>query len=136
MTATDQNVLREDLPLPLCVLRATALERNVTRFQRYTESAGIRRRAAGQPGRWRYPAALTHVRRGTAERHPLRDSGWQMTAVSDQHAHMTVPTGHGVEVGDLIALGPSHPCTTFDKWRVVHLVDDDYNLLEAIQTYF
>jgi D-serine dehydratase len=82
------------------------------------------------------PVALTHVRRGTAERRPLRDSGWQMTAVSDQHAHMTVPPGHGVEVGDLIALGPSHPCTTFDKWRVVHLVDDDYNLLEAIPTYF
>jgi len=82
------------------------------------------------------PVALTHVRRGTAERRPLRDSGWQMTAVSDQHAHMTVPPGHGAEVGDLIALGPSHPCTTFDKWRVVHLVDDDYNLLEAIPTYF
>ena len=49
---------------------------------------------------------------------------------------MTVPPGHGAEVGDLIALGPSHPCTTFDKWRVVHLVDDDYNLLEAIPTYF
>jgi D-serine dehydratase len=82
------------------------------------------------------PVALTHVRRGTAERRPLRDSGWQMTAVSDQHAHMTVRPGHGAEVGDLIALGPSHPCTTFDKWRVVHLVDDDYNLLEAIPTYF
>jgi len=82
------------------------------------------------------PVALTHVRRGTAERRPLRDSGWQMTAVSDQHAHMTVQPGHGAEVGDLIALGPSHPCTTFDKWRVVHLVDDDYNLLEAIPTYF
>jgi D-serine dehydratase len=82
------------------------------------------------------PVALTHVRRGTAERRPLRDSGWLMTAVSDQHAHMTVPPDHGAEVGDLIALGPSHPCTTFDKWRVVHLVDDDYNLLEAISTYF
>jgi D-serine deaminase-like pyridoxal phosphate-dependent protein len=82
------------------------------------------------------PIALTHVRRGTAERRPLCDAGWQMAAVSDQHAHMTVPPGHGAEVGDLIALGPSHPCTTFDKWRVVHLVDDDYNLLEAIPTYF
>ena len=82
------------------------------------------------------PVALAHVRRGTAGRRPLRDSGWHMKAVSDQHAHMTAPPGHGVEVGDLIALGPSHPCTTFDKWRVVHLVDDDYNLLEAIPTYF
>jgi len=82
------------------------------------------------------PVALTRVRRGSAERWPLRGSGWQMTAVSDQHAHMTVPPGHGAEVGDLIALGPSHPCTTFDKWRVVHLVDDDYNIVESIPTYF
>ena len=41
MTASDQNVLREDLPLPLCLLLAGALDRNVARFQRYTESAGV-----------------------------------------------------------------------------------------------
>jgi D-serine dehydratase len=82
------------------------------------------------------PVAITHVRRGSAERRPLHEAGWQMTAVSDQHAHMTVPPGHGVEVGDLVALGPSHPCTTFDKWRVLYLVDDDYNVTETIPTYF
>jgi D-serine dehydratase len=82
------------------------------------------------------PAALSHVRRGSAERRSLRESGWRMTAVSDQHAHLTVPPDHGVEVGDLVALGPSHPCTTFDKWRVLHLVDDDYNVIEAIATCF
>ena len=82
------------------------------------------------------PIALTHVRRGSTERRPLCESGWQMTAVSDQHAHMTAPPGHGVEVGDLVALGPSHPCTTFDKWREVRLVDDDYNVIETIPTYF
>ena len=82
------------------------------------------------------PVALTHVRRGSAVGRSLREAGWQMTAVSDQHAHMTVPTGHGVSVGDLVALGPSHPCTTFDKWRVLYLVDDDYNVTEAVATYF
>ena len=82
------------------------------------------------------PVALTHVRRGSAERRPLREADWRMTAVSDQHAHMTVPPGHGVEVGDLVALGPSHPCTTFDKWRILYLVDDDYNVTETIPTYF
>ena len=40
-TAGRPNVLREDLPLPLCVLRDGALERNVARFQRYTESRGV-----------------------------------------------------------------------------------------------
>jgi D-serine dehydratase len=82
------------------------------------------------------PVALTHVRRGSAERRPLRESGWRMAAASDQHAHMTAPPGHGVEVGDLVALGPSHPCTTFDKWRVIYLVDDDYTITEAVGTCF
>ncbi len=82
------------------------------------------------------PVALTHVRRGSALGRSLRGAGWQMTAVSDQHAHMTVPPGHGVSVGDLVALGPSHPCTTFDKWRVLYVVDDDYNVTETVATCF
>jgi D-serine dehydratase len=36
-----QNVLREDLPLPVCVLRVGALERNVARFQRFSDAAGV-----------------------------------------------------------------------------------------------
>ena len=82
------------------------------------------------------PIALTHVPRGTAERRSLRAAGWTMAAVSDQHAHLTVPPGHGVAVGDLVALGPSHPCTTFDKWRTLYLVDDDYTVTEEIPTFF
>ena len=34
-------MLREDLPLPVCVLRAAALERNLARFQRFSEEAGV-----------------------------------------------------------------------------------------------
>jgi len=82
------------------------------------------------------PVALAHVRRGTAEPRPLREAGWTMAAASDQHAHMTAPPGHGVAVGDLVALGPSHPCTTFDKWREIHLVDDDYNVIGTAATCF
>ena len=82
------------------------------------------------------PAALVHVRRGSPERRSLREAGWRMAAVSDQHAHMAVPAAHGARVGDLVALGPSHPCTTFDKWRTVYLVDDDYTVTEAVQTFF
>jgi len=82
------------------------------------------------------PVALAHVRRGTAELRPLREAGWTMAAASDQHAHMTAPPGHGAAVGDLVALGPSHPCTTFDKWREIHLVDDDYNVIDTAATYF
>ena len=59
-----------------------------------------------------------------------------VTRVSDQHAHLRVPAGHGVVVGDLVALSPAHPCTTFDKWRVIHVVDDDYRVVESVETYF
>ena len=82
------------------------------------------------------PVALAHVRRGSVQHRPLREAGWRMAAVSDQHAHMAVPPGHGAEVGDLVALGPSHPCTTLDKWRTLFLVDDDYTVTEAVQTFF
>ena len=32
-----------------------------------------------------------------------------------------VPARARRAVGDLVALSPSHPCTTFDKWRVIHV---------------
>jgi D-serine dehydratase len=95
-------------------------------------SAG--RRDFGQDGG--NPVALTHVPRGSAVGCSLLGSGWQLVAVSDQHAQMAVPPGQGAEVGDLVALGPSHPCTTFDKWPILYLVDDDYNITETIQTCF
>jgi hypothetical protein len=28
------------------------------------------------------------------------------------------------------------PCTTFDKWRLLYVVDDDYTVTEAIRTFF
>src|SRR5260370_34740671 len=41
VTASGSNVLREDLPLPLCVLRGGAVERNLARFQRFSEARGV-----------------------------------------------------------------------------------------------
>jgi D-serine dehydratase len=82
------------------------------------------------------PIALGHVARDSATLRSLREAGWEMTGLSDQHAHMTVPPGHDVQVGDLVALGPSHPCTTLDKWRTIYLVDDDYNVTDAVETCF
>ena len=42
----------------------------------------------------------------------------------------------GPAVGDLIGLGISHPCTTFDKWRWLPVVDDRYNVIDAVTTRF
>jgi D-serine dehydratase len=41
-----------------------------------------------------------------------------------------------LRVGDLVCLGISHPCTTFDKWRWMPLVDEDGNVVDALTTCF
>ncbi|PVE23626.1 amino acid deaminase [Microvirga sp. KLBC 81] len=56
--------------------------------------------------------------------------------LNDQHAHMTVPADSPLQVGDMVGLGVSHPCTTFDKWQVMFIVDDSYNVVDAIRTFF
>ncbi len=63
---------------------------------------------------------------------------WVVTALNDQHAYLRCPDGAtlDLQVGDRIGLGISHPCTTFDKWRWMALVDDDYNVCDAIVTSF
>jgi D-serine dehydratase len=66
--------------------------------------------------------------------------GWRIVKMNDQHAYMTFPPGLTPEqlpqVGDLIGCGISHPCTTFDKWRWLPLVDAQYAVTGAIKTFF
>ena len=63
-------------------------------------------------------------------------AGHIVTNLNDQHCHMAVPSDSALAVGDMVAFGISHPCLTFDKWRVICLVDDAYNVTSAIRTYF
>ncbi|GAA3537547.1 amino acid deaminase [Zobellella aerophila] len=80
------------------------------------------------------PIPLAHYREGrqiTAE-----CGGWHTEKVMDQHAFMSLPEAVDIQVGDIIIFGTSHPCLTFDKWRALALVDDEYQLLESIVTHF
>ena len=63
-------------------------------------------------------------------------SACQVTAVMDQHAFMTVAPGTELRVGDIISFGTSHPCLTFDKWRTGCVVDEQFNVVEAIEITF
>jgi D-serine dehydratase len=63
-------------------------------------------------------------------------SSCKVTAVMDQHAFMTVAPGVELRVGDVIAFGTSHPCLTFDKWRVGCLVDEQLRVVESMETCF
>lgn len=61
---------------------------------------------------------------------------WRVTKMMDQHAFMAIPADADLQVGDMLAFDISHPCLTFDKWRQLLLVDDDYRVTGAVETLF
>lgn len=63
-------------------------------------------------------------------------SGMRVSRLDDQHAYLTVPDASAIGPGDLVCLGISHPCTAFDKWRVIPVVDDQYRVVDAVHTFF
>nr|WP_312987847.1 amino acid deaminase [Comamonas koreensis] len=82
------------------------------------------------------PSVQRHAPRGSQEAQPA-PAGWTISALNDQHAYLRFDPAQGAPaVGDRIALGISHPCTTFDKWRWIPVVDDAWNLVDAIETRF
>lgn len=62
--------------------------------------------------------------------------GHTLVEMNDQHAHMLLPAESPLRFGDMVGLGISHPCTTFDKWQIIHLVDENYRVTGAIRTFF
>jgi D-serine dehydratase len=86
------------------------------------------------------PKALYWHRPGAvADAGPARlPDGCEIVKMNDQHAYLRWPDGAAFElaVGDLVGCGISHPCTTFDKWQLLLLVDDQYNVEKAINTFF
>ncbi len=62
--------------------------------------------------------------------------GHRVVALNDQHGYLDIPEDSSLAVGDMIAFGISHPCLTFDKWRVLPVVDQAYDVVGAVRTYF
>jgi D-serine deaminase-like pyridoxal phosphate-dependent protein len=79
------------------------------------------------------PVPLQRVRAGAAT-----DLGAESTviALSDQHAFVRYPLRLDVQVGDLVRLGISHPCTTLDRHRGIFLVDSADRIVGAIRPNF
>jgi len=84
------------------------------------------------------PIALKRFRPGADSAPRAVPAGWTITGMNDQHAYLRVDAdaADSPQVGDLIGCGISHPCTTFDKWRVLFTVDDAYRVTGAIRTFF
>jgi D-serine dehydratase len=54
----------------------------------------------------------------------------------DQHAYMQIDAGDGLRVGDMIGFDISHPCLTFDKWRVLPVLNEQFQVVDVVQTFF
>lgn len=79
---------------------------------------------------WWYRAGLHDAPQAVAP-------GWRLTALNDQHAYVdSADTDLPWRVGDLVGFGVGHPCTTFDKWSLLHVVDDAYRVLGGVRTCF
>jgi D-serine dehydratase len=64
----------------------------------------------------------------------LKAFSGQIEKLNDQHGYLR--SKQGFAVSQLVGLGISHPCTTFDKWRLIPLVNDNYDVVDCLYTFF
>jgi D-serine dehydratase len=82
------------------------------------------------------PVPVWWHRPGQAAPEPT-PADWALKSMNDQHGYLRFASdGPAPRVGDLVGLGISHPCTTFDKWRWMAVVDAHYDVVDALVTYF
>jgi len=82
------------------------------------------------------PIARKRYRPGTDTTPQSVPASWKIANMNDQHAYLRFSAEEAPQVGDLVGCGISHPCTTFDKWRALFTVDDEYRVTGAIRTFF
>ncbi|TPQ19620.1 amino acid deaminase [Streptomyces sporangiiformans] len=73
------------------------------------------------------------VRRAGGE-HPA--NGVTVTSLSDQHAWIGTTPEADLQIGDWLGLGLSHPCTSFDKWQLIPVVEQDGTVVDYVRTFF
>ncbi|MFE5738288.1 alanine racemase [Streptomyces celluloflavus] len=63
-------------------------------------------------------------------------AGITVTGLSDQHTWIATEAAADLEVGDWVGMGLSHPCTSFDKWQLIPLVEADGTVTDYLRTFF
>lgn len=63
-------------------------------------------------------------------------TGVTVTGLSDQHGWVRTDRGEDLAVGDWLGMGLSHPCTSFDKWQLIPLVEADGTVVDYVRTFF
>ncbi|MBQ0923788.1 amino acid deaminase [Saccharopolyspora endophytica] len=74
------------------------------------------------------------IRGADGEIRELADGSCHVSGLADQHAFLGL-TEAEVRVGDWIGFGLSHPCTVFDKWALIPVVDGE-QVTDLVRTYF
>ncbi len=69
------------------------------------------------------PVPLHWYRPGAMVRPEPMPRGHAVLALNDQHCHLGTPGESPLQVGDMVGFGIGHPCTTFDKWGLLMVVD-------------
>ncbi|MET0422838.1 MAG: alanine racemase [Actinoplanes sp.] len=62
-------------------------------------------------------------------------TGIEVVKLNDHHTYLTNASDL-LTPGDLVCFGISHPCTAFDKWRTIPVLDDDHLVVDVLETYF
>jgi D-serine dehydratase len=81
------------------------------------------------------PFPVLHFRPGRQAPSPT-PKHWVLTKLMDQHAYLQIGPEDDVRVGDMIGFDISHPCLTFDRWRVIPVINSQYQVVDLVQTYF
>ncbi|MHB8449565.1 MAG: alanine racemase [Mycobacteriales bacterium] len=77
------------------------------------------------------PVPVAVLGRGEAARRSVVGT---VVTLNDQHAYLRHRTK--LQVGERVVLGVSHPCSAFDKWRLIPVVDDEDTIVDCIRTFF
>ncbi|GAA3431320.1 D-serine deaminase-like pyridoxal phosphate-dependent protein [Kutzneria kofuensis] len=75
------------------------------------------------------PQQVRHLDGSTEDLH-----GASISALNDQHAYLRLGSQQ-VEVGEWVRCGLSHPCTVFDKWQLLPVVDGT-RVVDLVRTFF
>jgi D-serine deaminase-like pyridoxal phosphate-dependent protein len=69
---------------------------------------------------------------------PLGLAGSRVTKLNDQHAYLRLSRAaeRQVSVGTWLRFGISHPCTVFDKWQLIPVLDEGGRVVDLIRTFF
>lgn len=84
------------------------------------------------------PIPFARAARGSTEPGAVPAS-WGVTGLNDQHAYLRRDAADDAAapvVGERVGLGISHPCTTFDKWHWMPVVENDYRIVDAVTMQF